>query len=238
MIRVPCILRIFFFTNGDTMRKLIYGALGVALLLGGAGLHYAVPRVSVVQIVGVEVKRVDGETGSRDVYMIQSQDPDTGRVRVFRNEDALLYLKMNSADLQARVTAFSRGEPPRHVAVRHYGWRIPIFSVFPNAISAWVVEPGYRHVPVFNVILLLTLLGVPGLFFWRRRSARKRPVSDQSRAGASTRTSTGTGSGPASTMTDAGGYDDWSMTDRVTVKTDGSHSDTGHDSGSGGGSDA
>jgi len=210
------------------MQKLIYGALAVAILLGVAGLHYALPRVLTVQIIGVEVKRVDGGTGSLDVYMIQAQDPDTGQVRVFRNEDALVYLKMNSADLQARVTAFSRGEPPRLVAVRHYGWRIPIFSVFPNAISAWGVEPGYRHVPVFNVILLLTLLGVPGLFIWRRRSTRR----------LTSRAPVGSNTGSMSPSSGTSGVDDWAMTDRATVKTDGPHSDAGYNSGGGGGSDA
>jgi hypothetical protein len=210
------------------MRKLIYGALGAALLIGGAGLHYALPRVSTVQIVGVEVKRVDGEAGTRDVYLIQAQDPDTGRIRVFRNEDALFYLKMNSADLQAKVTAFSRGEPPRHVAIRHYGWRIPILSVFPNATSAWGVEPGYRHVPVLNILLLLSLLGVPGLLYWRKRRSRTDagrigPERSGARKGASS--SNGVGDG-----------DDWFMTSRETGSHPSSHMGSGTDSG--GGSDA
>lgn len=210
------------------MRKLIYGALGAALLVGGSGLHYALPRVSTVQIVGVEVKRVDGETGSRDVYMIQAQDPDTGRVRVFRNEDALLYLKMNSADLQAEVTAFSRGEPPRHVAVRHYGWRIPILSVFPNAISAWGVDPGYRHVPILNTILLLSLLGIPGLFVLRKARAKPQaPRVGPERAGVH-------GATPAPSNTGSG--DDWFMTSRDTGSQ--APADTGSSADSGGGADA
>jgi len=210
------------------MRKIIYGALGAALLVGGMGLHYALPRVSTVQIVGVEVKRVDGETGSRDVYMIQAQDPDTGRVRVLRNEDALLYLKMNSADLQAKVTAFSRGEPPRHVAVRHYGWRIPILSIFPNAISAWGVEPGYRHIPVMNVILLLSLLGVPALFVWRKTRAKPHSRNMEPEQ-------TGV-RGVDPSASNPGGGEDWLTTSRVT----GLHAsrDTGSGTDSGGGSDA
>lgn len=153
------------------MRKILYVLAGVGLLICAAGLHYALPRVSVVQIVGVEVKRVDGEGGTRDVYMLQTQIPDGDRVRVFRNEDAILYLKLNSADLQARAAAFSRGEPLRSVAVRHYGWRIPLLSVFPNAVSAWEVEPGYRHVPVLNILVIAALLTLP-LLAWRRLRGR------------------------------------------------------------------
>jgi Protein of unknown function (DUF1523). len=155
------------------MRKLIYVAIGAGFLAVAAGLHYAVPRVTTAQIVGVEVKRVDAETGTRDVYMIQAQDPDTQRVRVFRNEDALFYLKLSSADVQARATALSRGEALRTAAIRHYGWRIPILSVFPNVISVREVEPGYSHTPILGPALILSLLGGVGALIWRTRKRKK-----------------------------------------------------------------
>lgn len=153
------------------MRKLILALAGASFLICGAALHYVIPRVSTVQVVGVEVKRVDGESGSRDVYMIQTQDPQSGDVRVFRNEDALGYLKLDSADLQARAAALSRGEPPKTVAVRHYGWRIPLLSLFPNAISVREVSPDHRSPSLSGmaVVLLIALIGVPGALLWRRR---------------------------------------------------------------------
>lgn len=159
------------------MRKLIYAAVGAGVLTAAAGLHYAVPRVSTAQIVGVEVKRVDGDAGSRDVYMIQAQDPDTQRVRVFRNEDALIYLKLNSADMQAKATALSRGDELRTVAIRHYGWRIRMFSVFPNALSVREVEPGYRHVPIVGPLILLAALLLPAGLIWRSRKKKRKAVS-------------------------------------------------------------
>lgn len=148
------------------MRKVTTALIGVILLVSALGLHYALPRVAVVQVVGVEVKREDAEQRTRDVYMIQTQLVDEGAIRVFRNEDAWLYLKFDSANLQARATALSRDEAVEAVAVRHYGWRIPVLSMFPNAISTWPVEAGYRHIPLFNVAVILLFLA--GVFFaWR-----------------------------------------------------------------------
>jgi len=148
------------------MRKVTISLIGLTLFLAALGLQYALPRVSVVQVVGVEVKREDAEQRTRDVYMIQAQLVDGGTVRVFRNEDAWLYLKFDSANLQTRVTALSRDEAVEAVAIRHYGWRVPVLSMFPNAIAAWPVDPGYRHIPLFNMAVILTLLA-GGFFAWR-----------------------------------------------------------------------
>lgn len=148
------------------MRKLTIALIALMVFVAGLGLHYALPRVSVVQVVGVEVKREDADQRTRDVYMIQTQLVDGGAVRVFRNEDAWLYLKFDSANLQARATALSRDEAVEAVAIRYYGWRIPVLSMFPNAIAAWPVDPGYRHIPLFNMAVILTLL-MGGFFAWR-----------------------------------------------------------------------
>jgi len=140
------------------MRKVTIALGALPLFVVALGLHYALPQVSIVRVVGVEVKREDAEQRTRDVYMIQTQLVDGGAVRVFRNEDAWRYLKFDSANLQARATALSRDEAVAAVAIRHYGWRVPVLSMFPNAISAWSVEPGYRHIPLFNIVVILLLL--------------------------------------------------------------------------------
>lgn len=166
------------------MIRLTITLAGAALSLAALGLHYVLPRVSVVDIVGFEVKRTDAEQGTRDVYMIQTQLIDAGSVRVFRNEDAWLYLKFDSANLQARATVLSRDESVEAVAIQHYGWRIPILSVFPNAISAWPVEPGYRHLPLFNISVIGLLLA--GAFLaWRgvRRTRARVAAALARRAG-------------------------------------------------------
>lgn len=148
------------------MKRLTITLIGAALFIGALGLHYALPRVSVVEVVGVEVKRADEEQRTRDVYFIQTQLGDRGGIRVFRNEDAWLYLKFDSATLQARVTGLSRDAAVEAVAIRHYGWRIPLLSMFPNAIAAWPVEPDYRHIPMFNIAVLGSLL-VAFFMVWR-----------------------------------------------------------------------
>jgi len=143
-----------------TLRNIL---LALASLLFFAALHYALPQVDVVRAVGAQIKRVDVSDGSggvqrtRDVYFVQMETPN-GKPRVYRNEDNLLYGKFDSANLQAQVQSLSDGK--QMVALRHYGWRLPLFSEFPNALKAWPVDEGYRHVPVFNTLVLLTLAGL------------------------------------------------------------------------------
>lgn len=220
------------------MRKLFYAAVGAGVLAAAAGLHYAVPRVTTAQIVGVEVKRVDGETGTRDVYMIQAQDPETQRVRVFRNEDAILYLKLNSADVQARATALSRGEELRTAAIRHYGWRIPVLSVFPNAISVREVEPGYSHTPILGPVLILSLMGGVGALIWRTR--KKKTVRRSGPDISATAGRPGSGAAASRRSYDEGDLGSWLTSDD---HRSGSNTPSGSDYGSsgsdgGGGSDA
>lgn len=151
--------------------KNILIAIPALLLL--VALHYALPQVDVVRAVGVEIKRLDvkeSDTGgqrTRDVYQLQMETLD-GKPKVYRNEDNLLYLKFDSADLQAQVQSFAADK--QLVALRHYGWRLALFSAFPNGLKVWPVEEGYRHIPVFNTIVIL---GLGAIFFIVFRRASK-----------------------------------------------------------------
>ena len=155
--------------NRPTVRYIL---IGISLLILLAALHYSLPQVDVVRAVGVEIKRLDvketdaAQNRTRDVYYLQMQTP-SGDPKVYRNEDNFLYGKFDSADLQAQVQSFASDK--QLVALRHYGWRLTLFSTFPNAVKAWPVEEGYRHIPVFN-ILVLTSLGLLILFGVRRVS--------------------------------------------------------------------
>lgn len=149
----------------------------VPVLLLAAALSYGLPQVDVVRAVGVEIKRLDtsdsatGQQRTRDVYYLQMETPE-GQPRVYRNDDNFLYLKFDSANLQTQIQSLSDGK--QLVALRHYGIRLPIFSMFPNAVKVWPVEEGYRHIPVFNTLVFL-MLGAIALLGMRRL----RRLSDQ-----------------------------------------------------------
>jgi hypothetical protein len=142
-----------------------------AFLLIAASLHYGLPSRDVVRIVGTDVVREDVQrrdaqgnlvTVTRDVRYIQAKWPGGGD-RVYRNEDTGWgwppYLKFNTADLAAEATDLvSTAEVPDWVVVRHYGWRIPVMSMYPNALSIRPASgPEESPLPWFN-ILFITLL--------------------------------------------------------------------------------
>ena len=165
------------------MKRLRNALFAAIVLTVAAILHYTLPQVDVVRIVGTDVKRVDApqdagerstDTGMRtaDIYFILAET-NSGSVRNYRNEDALLYGKFDSSDLHTRARSISQNEK-NTVAIRHYGWRLPLFSMFPNATSIWEVEPGYRHLPLFNTVFLALLAGGVGYVAWRVRKIRLR----------------------------------------------------------------
>ncbi len=153
------------------LRILKYSVLVLAVITVGLFLHYNLPRTEVVQITGTDVKRIDrSDPGqierTRDVRFL-SIVTRNGKVKVFRNEDTRWgwppYFKFNSADITAMAqTLIERPEKP-WVRIRYYGWRIKIFSLFPNIISLKIVDKDYTHFPWFNIIFL-TVLAI-GIFF-------------------------------------------------------------------------
>lgn len=157
----------------NVLRTTKYAALAAALALAGAFLHYNMPRTDVVQITGTDVKRLDREVAdsaaTRDVRFISAQARG-GDIRVFRNEDTGWgwppYFKFNSATLTAQAQTFASAQDKPWVRVRYYGWRINVFSLFPNAVSLKIVERDHTHLPIFNVALLL-LIAAAGFLIWR-----------------------------------------------------------------------
>jgi hypothetical protein len=167
-------------------------------------LHYTLPDRDIVHITNTSNRLItfgansifwaspdmgsDEVAGAlqRDVLFIDSTRPN-GRVSVYRNEDTGWiwppYFKFDSSNLQAEArNLISTSEAPKWVAVRHYGWRIPFLSVFPNAVSITpVAGPDVRLIPWFNIIFLTFLFAV----FWgvrvrwiRFRNRRIRPTVD------------------------------------------------------------
>jgi len=167
------------------MKRLGYALIGAIVIAIGAALHYALPQVDVVRLIGTDVKRVDTQESSTDnesgnsvsttdVYFVLTET-EQGEPRNYRNEDAIIYGKFDSSNLHTRARSIAQDED-NLVAVRHYGWRLPIFSMFPNAVKVWQVEPGYRHLPIFNIVFLTLLAAGIGYLAWRIRrvlSARR-----------------------------------------------------------------
>ncbi len=150
-----------------TLQIIKYSFLALLAVLVVGFLHYNLPRTAVVQITGTDVKRVDRDhpteaAQTRDVRYISTVSRN-GKVRVFRNEDTGWgwppYLKFDSADLAGHAQLFMQDPAKPWVRVRYYGWRINIFTLFPNAVSLKIVDRDYTHIPVFNIVLIIFLIG-------------------------------------------------------------------------------
>lgn len=148
----------------------------ILFIVGAVLLNYYLPDRDVVQIVGTEVKRIDIESGApfwdradigtvegatRDVRFINART-EGGRARVYRNEDTGWgfppYFKFDSGDLTADAQGLAKDDE-QWVAVRHYGWRIKMFSIFPNATSVKRVSgPDALLIPWFNIVFVGLLL--------------------------------------------------------------------------------
>ena len=157
--------------------KIKWGIRIVLLLIVGLFLHYTMPQRDVVQIINTYNKNTpiganwmfysieDTGTGVettatiRDVRFIDAVYAD-GDVMVYRNEDTGWfwppYFKWDSSTLQAEATNMKSDKAnPQWVAVTHYGWRMPIFSIFPNAVKISPVEgPDVTLIPWVNIIIL------------------------------------------------------------------------------------
>lgn len=165
--------------------KIVAGVAAVVVI--ALFLHYNLPRTAVVQITGTDVKRADsagtggvtpqtGDPGkgplvrTHDVRFINALSRD-GKIMVFRNEDTGWgwppYFKFDSADLTAQAQSFATDPAKPFVRITYYGWRVRIFSMFPNAVSLKTVEKDYTHYPVFNVVFIIALL-ISGALAYRK----------------------------------------------------------------------
>jgi hypothetical protein len=155
--------------------KIKWGIRIVLILIVGLFLHYTLPQRDVVQVINTynRVTQIGGNwmfysiedtgtgaettTSSRDIRFIDGVF-DGGSTITYRNEDTGWfwppYFKWDSSTLQAEATNAER-QSGQWVAVTHYGWRLPIFSIFPNAVKITPVEgPDVRLIPWLNIVIL------------------------------------------------------------------------------------
>jgi hypothetical protein len=165
-------------TMMKTIKKIKIGIGIVLVIIAGLFFHYNLPRTTVVQISGTDIKRMDktvkvadkeGGTEeqvekahhSTDVRFINSVSRK-GKPMVFRNQDTGWgwppYFKFDSADIAAEAQAFAINKDAPWVLVKYYGWRLKIFSAFPNVLKLKQVDRDYTHIPIFNIVFFILLL--------------------------------------------------------------------------------
>lgn len=151
-------------------------------------LDYALPSMNTVRITNTynrltevgsnamfyaseDTGTVQNASGQRDIRFIETVRPN-GKVFVYRNEDTGLiwppYFKYDSSNLQAEATNLkSDSRDPQWVNVTAYGWRIPIISIYPNAISMKpVAGPDVRALN-WPAMMILAVLGLILVLIWR-----------------------------------------------------------------------
>ena len=150
---------------------------GLIALIALGFLHYTLPQHDIVRVVGTYQERQDFEgwtrifwndsgdattATTRDVQFIQAILPN-GNPMVYRNQDTgwgwPFYFKFDTASLQTQADdARSTSAAPKWVAVRHYGWRSELLSIFPNAVSIRdVAGPDVFIIPYFKIGLLVVI---------------------------------------------------------------------------------
>ena len=162
------------------MNKVKWIFRGVLALILGLVLWYTLPQHDVVRVTEVynRITTVSWAnsmfyaapdsgtaetTNGRDIRFISAVFQD-GSVMVYRNEDTGWiwppYFKYDSSNLQAEATNLkSTKSDPQWVSITHYGWRMPIFSIYPNAVKITAVEgPDVRIIPWVNIVFLTALL--------------------------------------------------------------------------------
>lgn len=160
--------------------KIKWGIRILLVLIVGLFLHYTLPQRDIVRITDTSnrITQIGGnwifysieDTGTgaetnttRDIRFIDAVYAD-GDVMVYRNEDTGWfwppYFKWDSATLQAEAANLrSTSAAPEWVAITHYGWRIPLFSAFPNAVSITPVEgPDVTLIPWVNIVIFAVLI--------------------------------------------------------------------------------
>lgn len=169
-----------------------YGAVLSVALASLIGLDYVLPEKTSAYVTGVEVKRVDkdgpisaenpADGPTHDAYFIYTSLSGPGteqsdRVRVFLNEDTGWhwppYFKFNSADVQAKAQALSKDNA--EVTITSYGWRINMFSMFPNVLAIKATKDVVVPVSLIRSVVLFIwfLLVVKGLLLCRRVIKRR-----------------------------------------------------------------
>jgi hypothetical protein len=132
--------------------KYVYYVLSFFSIILITVVYLYSPKYDVVKIQGTEVKRTSEKSSSgvisKDVYYIYTLNE--GSPLVLRNEDAIFYIKFDSADLQTLAREFEN----KMVQVKYYGIRSTWFSSFPNVVN---IELNSKNATDFSLFLWVNL---------------------------------------------------------------------------------
>jgi len=152
----------------------------LAAIFALAFLHYTLPQHDIVRVTGTynRLTTVGTENSwayaspdsgtsesasTRDIRFIEATY-EGGDVMVYRNEDTGWiwppYFKYDSSNLQAEAGNLkSDAANPKWVVVTHYGWRLPILSIYPNAVKVREASgPDERIIPWVPIVVIVFLL--------------------------------------------------------------------------------
>ncbi|MDF0600740.1 DUF1523 family protein [Psychromarinibacter sp. C21-152] len=148
-------------------------------------IFWAQPDDQSAELVNRDVQFI--QTVRRKTWLFGFVPRESTGVMVYRNEDTgwswPFYFKFDTASLQTEADDLrSTAENPKWAVMTHYGWRMELLSVFPNAVAIRQVDsPDYYPIPWFNIFFFV-FLGVAWLFLramWRQFRERSiDPVVD------------------------------------------------------------
>ena len=150
-------------------------------------LAWTLPSHELVHVTGTETRRGDvetreGEIRAMDVRYVMAEDLE-GAPRMYRNEDTGWgwppYFKFDSGNVAAQAKSFSINPEKPTVKLTSYGFRIPMFSAFPNVLDMERVEPGTRPIPWLTLsigLLHVILVGAVVAISLGRKRAREEGV--------------------------------------------------------------
>jgi hypothetical protein len=162
-------------------RKTAFALLLLFAVGGSLVLDFFLPEHATTLITGSEVKLADkdgpiskqnpADQPLRDIYLIYTQHA-IDDVRVYRNEDTgwgwPFYFKFDSSDVQATALALKNAKQPAYITT--YGWRINMFSQYPNITAIRLAVAGestWCAVRWLAFALWAVLLLVLGRLAWR-----------------------------------------------------------------------
>lgn len=169
-------------------RKALLVLAAIPLLLLAGLLAYVLPQHAVVHVDGTDIRYRDGEviqsgaaapqmTPGKDIFYINTSNPERTEVQVFRNQDTGFgfpwYFKFDSAEVQGRAQLLERNDG-QLALVTYYGWRIPVMTLFPNAVDIQAWSSPEEPLPVFNITFLVLLALLLGGLAWKLRRWRQR----------------------------------------------------------------